>query len=184
MPAKMSIRRNCVKKMTVKKEKGKKALKAVKASATIEASFLIPFIIIIIVLCIYMSFYLYNREQLAVVTYCSALRGSQLEQDTLEEQYKKAGSSADYLAMENLLGIGAFGRQIKVTGDYVEVAVSYHQEIPIQIIPDYFKNASSWDFEFKRKVKKLNPVDFIRTCRKVEMLKNKVMEEKGQGEDK
>lgn len=154
-----------------------KKIKAIKASATIEASFLVPFIIIIIVLFIYLSFYLYNREQISIITYCSALRGSQLEQENLEEQYKKAGSSIDYLAMQNLLGIGAFGRQIKVTGDYVEVAVSYQQEIPIQIIPDYFKKASSWNFELKRKVKKLNPVGFIRTCRKLEMLKNKVAKE-------
>lgn len=49
-----------------------------KGSYTVEASFLLPMILSVIVLIIYLSFYLHDRAVLSSAAYTAALRGSQM----------------------------------------------------------------------------------------------------------
>lgn len=138
-----------------------------KGSSTIEASLIMPFILTIIVLLVYLSFFLYNRVELTADAYLCALRGSRMEQDNAKETYQRMKKESKRLIKGNLLWADSCREEMKVKGNTIHVTYSMSIQIPGKVIFDRAFNNNTWNYTITKKVKKLQPVSFIRKCRKL-----------------
>jgi len=69
----------------------------IKAYMTVEASFLLPCVVIILIISIYWTFYMYNKCVVYQDCYISALRGSQI--------VSKNGGEIEELTRENIMDL-------------------------------------------------------------------------------
>lgn len=138
-----------------------------KGSSTIEAAFLIPMILTIVVLFIYLSFFLYNRVILTETSYIAALRGSQMEGKSAQEIYTKADQAQTQLLNGKLLAVSSYEKQIEVTGKKIQVKLKLEQKIPFSGLIMPFLGKDSWEFSVEKSAKEINPYEFIRDCRRI-----------------
>lgn len=125
-----------------------------RGSFTIEAAVIISFLVIVINLIIVLAFFLYNRCSLERAAAMGALRGSQAVWENNSVRSQKADEGVDEILIYNFLGTDKVKKQITVTGNQISVALDMH--------------IRQWDFHTKVEKKCMNPVLFIRNCRKLE----------------
>ncbi len=152
-------------------------------SSTIELSLIMPMLLTLFTFLIYLSFFLYNRVETTANAYICALRGSRLEQETAEKTYQHMKKESSRLMKGNLLSLQEYKEQIEVKGSYVQVTYGITQKVPgAVILADLFAE-DTWEFQITRKAHKLQPVFFIRNCRKLSNLKEKQgKDEEGAGD--
>lgn len=124
-----------------------------KGGFVVEAAVIIPISLFLIVWLITISFNLFNRCSLERACAISALRGSQDIFATNNEKYRIADQSFAKLLEINLLAAGEIYKEITVKGDKITV---------------FLETASKQEkFSTVATKKSINPVAFIRTCRKI-----------------
>ena len=140
-----------------------KQRKGCQAYMTIEASFIIPLILLGIAFSIYLGFYLYNVCLLRQIAYTAALRGSlqqegsnaQIEEYTYEQLKELIGQRL--LAVENLQS------RVEVSFSKVKVRVSMSIHMPWE--KWFFTQSGFWEFEGTAEAKRREPVSIIRSIR-------------------
>ena len=141
--------------------------KFVKASLTIEAAFLLPFITMIIILTIYLGLFLYNRCTLSQRTYIETFRGSSMESEDhiITETVKK---QVILYSDKYVLGGIASVKEIELNDDRINSIIFLRGNNP------FYKNEltkginSFWTAKIEKEVYRLNHLDFIRNCRRIE----------------
>lgn len=129
-----------------------RCLKNNKGSFTIEAAIIIPFIVCLIMSILFLAFFLYDRCSLQRAAASAALRGSQEIWESSDMQYQKADEGIDFVLSHNLLGADCVDKQVQINGN----------EITVVLRMQYYK----WEFQAESQKKVINPVNFIRICRK------------------
>lgn len=125
-----------------------------RGSFTIEAAVIISFLVIVINLIIVLAFFLYDRCSLERAAAMGALRGSQAVWENNSVRSQKADEGVDEILIYNLLGTDKVEKKITVTGNQISVALDMH--------------IRQWNFHTEIEKKCMNPVLFIRNCRKLE----------------
>ena len=125
-------------------------------SFTIEAAVIISFLVIVINIILVLTFFLYNRCSLERAAVMGALRGSQAVWEDNSYRSRKADEGVDEILSYNLLGTDGVEKKITVKGNRISVALDMH--------------IRKWNFHTEVEKKSINPVLFIRNCRKLESL--------------
>lgn len=144
--------------------------KKLNGSSTIEASMIMPIILTILFLVIYLSLFLYAKAGSVRLGYISVLRASQLETETKKTRAAYAKKEFAKLKEENYLGSILCQGTVITKGETIKICVETTQNIPHAIFVggsmygDGFYDMSTFT------AKTNHPVDFIRTCRKIQKI--------------
>ncbi len=142
-------------------ENRKKLKRVFKAGFTIEASYLLPFIMFLIWNILYLSFFLYDQSTVMQGSYCTALR---TERMTGNQREKAAAAEEKYdVAVRKKIVCAEIAEEKEITEGSVIIVTKLNMYSP----GGYFFQ-SLWHGEQKQTVEKWQPVTFIRNCRKVE----------------
>ena len=155
-----------------------------KGSSTVEAAFILPMILAIILLCLYLSYFLYNRLILTQTAYIAALRGSRLEWGTASESHGEAGRACEELLSGRLLFTDDLDRQIKATGKSITVTLKIRQKIPFRGLTGIFTGNKDPEWTVSGKAMKQNPYRFIRNHRMLTHLADRAKDGKSPKEEK
>lgn len=151
--------------------------KRLKGSSTIELSLIMPMLLTIFAFLIYLSFFLYNRVQVTANAYICALKGSRMEQEGAQETYQHMKKESNKLMEDSLLAIDEYKEQIEIKGNDIQVTYDISQQVPGSVILSNIFSQSVWNFQITKRTKKLQPVFFIRNCRKITNMKKKAGED-------
>lgn len=137
----------------------KKKKYRLSGSYTVEASFIFPMIMSVIVAVIYLMFFVHDRCVINAVADTAALRGSQLEPAD-NGVYQMVEESMRELLNERLLATGGIEKEIRITSTEVEVLCKGDMPIPFHNIRLPVKVTGY--------ARRTDPVTFIRECRVIE----------------
>ncbi len=136
-----------------------------KGYMSIEAAFIIPWVIFLFVFLIYISFYLYDKCVLFQDAYTVCFRGSiQKEensalnyiQEHIEEQFGR-----------KYFGVGKVEKSVRQSGKEVYVYGECHVKMPFSHFL-VLANKDGWHIQTNAKAEIINPTKVIRKCRMVE----------------
>ena len=146
--------------------------KACKGSYTVEASFIFPLVMSVIVLIIYLSFFIHDRAVMDAASYQAAMRGSFVTSDKTDFM-KKAEKAGDELLREALLVTHVREKNIELKNNTLTVTYSGVMDIPggINFIPGI---PSELKMNVKSSATRIDPTGFVRTCRIVENLQDQI----------
>ena len=130
----------------------KKSVNDNKGSFTIEAAVIISFLFFVITGLLFLSFFLYDRCVVERAAAMAALRGSEAVWEDNHIRYQRADKAVNEILTGRLLGADSVEKSVKASGSQVVVSLSMK-----------FK---WWDFQAEVEKKAINPVLFIRNCRK------------------
>ena len=139
------------------------------ASYTVEASFLFPFIITVIVLIIYGSFFIHDRAILDMASYEAALRGSEITSADADifSIVEKMGQER----MKNsLFATRDIDTDISITKDKIQVRYRGDFVIPTGVVLIPGMRQTGIEVSGEGHAERLDPTGFIRECRIVENL--------------
>ncbi len=126
---------------------------------TIEASFIVPLMVFILIIIIYWSFYTYNNCVVYQDCYITALRGSQLidmKQDEIENLLN--------VYANDLLDNQLFQYQISPQIDVGIINISVSADSYIEnLLSTYFNQDRMFTTNRKANSKKINPIALIRS---------------------
>ena len=142
--------------------------KKFKGSYTIEAAFLFPLIMSVIVLIIYLSFFIHDRAVMDAASYQAALRGSLVTADKTDF-IAKAEKAGDELLKGALLVTRVNEKNIEMKNNTLTVTYTGIMSIPggVNFIPGI---PSELKLNVKSSATRLDPTGFVRSCRIVENL--------------
>ncbi|MBQ6787267.1 MAG: pilus assembly protein [Lachnospiraceae bacterium] len=98
---------------------------------TVEAALLLPFVIMIIVFMIFLSFYCYDRCILEQCAYAAALRGSSNRFANTQEAYEEATGAAETLIEGKLFAVREVNTTVRVSGLAVTVSYECKMNMPV-----------------------------------------------------
>ena len=147
-----------------------KVMKERKASYTIEAALIFPFILTVIVLIIYTGFYLHDRAVLDAICFEAALRGSEVRLEDADI-YAVTRNMTELLLKDSLLATKNLDTKIEVTSDQVSVTCIGELNIPksVILVPGY--DQTELTVGASRSCTRFCQTDFVRKCRMAENLK-------------
>ena len=122
-----------------------------KASFTIEAALLMPFLLFVMLMLMQISFFLYNREAVTVMASQAVLMGVQMEQDGKYKIEKKLSDFLETEAKEKLLYTDNIDWDISVSLAKVKVKISLSQKT-------IFK---SLNYKISKEMCRLNPASLL-----------------------
>ena len=139
-----------------------------KGSYTVEAAFLFPLIMSVIVLIIYLSFFIHDRAVMDAASYQAALRGSLVTADK-SDFMAKAEKAGDELLKDTLLVTRVSEKNIEMKNNTLTVTYSGVMSIPggVNFIPGI---PSELKMKVKSSATRLDPTGFVRSCRIIENL--------------
>lgn len=131
---------------------------------TVEAALLLPFVIMVIVFMIFLSFYCYDRCILEQCAYAAALRGSSNRFADTQEAYEEAFSSAESLVEKKLFAVKNLKATVYVSG--ISVTVSYECEVNMPV-GDWLRDilGDGLRIEVSKKVPRSKTVAILRQIR-------------------
>ena len=129
---------------------------------TIEAAFLLPFIMMIIVFMTFLSFYCYDRCILEQCAYAAALRGSSNRFTSNEEAYEEAQKAAESLVSEKLFAVNELETVVQVSGVSVTVTYECGVNMPIGNLLEGVIGDDILTLEVSKKVLINKPVAVLR----------------------
>ncbi len=129
----------------------RKYAQKLNGSYTIEAALLIPIILFILLLVMYISFFLYNRQAATVIASQAVLKGVQMEQAGGAAIEQELDSFLKYETEERLIFVKEVTWDVAVTLTYVKVELSVLQQSP-------YKNLSC---RISEKMKRIHPVSIL-----------------------
>lgn len=138
-----------------------------KGSTTIEAALLMPLLLGIMLLVIYFSFFLYNREAVTAIAYTAAIKGAQMEQEGKNRIQKEI---TRYVEDENkrLLFVSQAEHSVKVTTGKITVSIDIIQNTPFQSILQQIGADGVFRYSVEKSAKRLHPASVIWEFRKAE----------------
>lgn len=125
-----------------------------RGSFTVESAVIISFLVLVITALLFLSFFLYDQCSLERAAAISALRGSEAVWESQDIRYREADKGIREVLENNLLGENDVETHIEVKGNDIEVTLKMQYKW--------------WEFQAKAGKKVINPVAFIRNCRKLE----------------
>lgn len=125
-----------------------------RGSFTVEAAVVISFLVFVIAIVISLSLFVYNKCSMERAAAMAALRGSQAVWEDQNIRYGRAEKGIGEMLSDNLLGEPQVQTSIAVKGNDIEVALKMQYQ--------------QWEFQSETAKKAVNPVVFIRNCRKLE----------------
>lgn len=150
--------------------KGQKK-EACKGSATIEAAVIVPFIIVVFVMIIQVSFFLYDECSVWQCCYIAVLRA-----DTITKEAGRKEELADYFLKELLKQELMAVSETEITGAEIEKKAG-SDKLSVFVKGDVLTKAvdgmgaETWHLEAKGTENMLRPVQFIRRLRIAEKWK-------------
>ncbi len=141
---------------------------SLKGSYTIEASFLMPMILTVIVMIIYLTFFLHDRTIMYSAAYTAAMRGSQLNSG--EDVYTQVEESGKKLIENRLLATRDVTTDVTVQKDRIKVSYTGTMKIPAgTLLCRYLINGrDSLEINASAQADCVNPVSLVRKIRIVE----------------
>ena len=126
-----------------------------QGSFAVEASFVLPFLVLIVFVCICLALYLHDRSVLASCAAETAGKGAARKYRSEKELEAELSEEALALAFDRLMVCRELEVSVKVTAK--SVTVSYTGETPL---------LSGLSFREEETGKRLNTARFMRTCQK------------------
>lgn len=138
---------------------------------TIEAAFLMPVFICVTALLCYLAFYMCNRVILLRDVYVTGLRGG-LRQELTNEEIAAYTLQQSKGFAEGYYAISQIDRKVQVNGKEIVVEFECEMQIPFEIFiwKDGAVMNQEWKIKEKKVIDRINPVTFIRVCRKIEKI--------------
>jgi Flp pilus assembly protein TadG len=124
-----------------------------KGSASIEAAVIVPLLLMIFAVIIHLSVFLYDKCSLERAAAMAALRGSEAVRESNNVRYQIADEGVTELLENGLLGAETVEKQIQIKGNQIKICLTMQYKW--------------WKFQVETEKKAVNPVEFVRTCRKV-----------------
>ena len=148
--------------------------KKYKGSYTVEAAFIFPLVMSVIVLIIYLSFFIHDRAVMDAASYQAAMRGSLVTCDR-SDFLKKAEKAGDDLLKEALLVTRISEKNIEMKNNTLTVTYSGIMNIPggVSFIPGI---PAELRLNAKSSATRLDPTGFVRSCRVIENLEGDASE--------
>ena len=137
-----------------------------RGSYTVEAALVFPFILSVIVLILYFSFYIHDRSILNHAAYVAALRGSQI--NGTQDIFAKVDQYSKDLIENRLLGTKQIERSVKITKDKILVTYEGKMQIPAGSILTRALRRDVFKIKVEGFAKRMDTVTFIRECKVVE----------------
>lgn len=147
--------------------KEKKLVKTgqLKGSYTVEASLIVPLLIMVVILLIYAVFYLYDVACIWQGSYLAALRAEIEGGELACKQQRAEETCTDYFRQE----LWALQNpQYQVNIDRGRIVTSMQAKMRVPVGGRIFH--SLWQIEAAGEVKRIRPVAFIRTCNKAKSM--------------
>ena len=132
---------------------------------SIEASFIMPWVIFLFVFLMYTSFYLYDKCVLFQDSYTVCMRGSIQKEDGKVLQYVNEHMAEQF--GNKYFGVGKVEGKAERSGDEVRVIGTCSVKIPFDNFLT-FSNESGWNIQTEAKAQIINPTKIIRKCRMAE----------------
>lgn len=134
---------------------------------TLEAAFIIPWVIFLFVFLIYTGFYFYDKCVLFQDIYALGFRGSIQKEENTALDYINAHMKEQFGS--KYFGVGKVQGSVVKQGQEIKVYGTCTVKIPFH---HFFTMAdkSGWKIETEAKAKILNPTRIIRKCRMAESL--------------
>ena len=129
---------------------------------TVEAAFVLPFTIIIIVFMTFLSFYCYDRCILEQCAYAAALRGSSNRFASNEEACEEAQKAAESLVSEKLFAVKELETTVQVSGVCVTVTYECGVNMPIGNLLEGIIGDDLLTLEVSKKVLRNHAVAILR----------------------
>lgn len=146
----------------VAKDKAENAAKNAiwNGSTTIEMALLMPLLIGVMLLVIYFSFFLYNRQAITTIAYSAAVRGAQMEQ---EGKNRIQQEITRYVEEESkrLLFVSQMKHSVKVTTGKVNVSIDLQQKTPFQPMLEQIGADEVFACSVEKSATRLHPVSVI-----------------------
>lgn len=127
---------------------------------SVEASFLLPFLTLIIWFFIMTGFFLYNVSYLQQSAYVAAIRGASLKREGRSVIEMQTKSYVDELLKEKLILVDDWNSTIKIDSNHVTVTIEAIIEQPVFSILS--EKLGSWEIKVKSRAIRDNPVKIIR----------------------
>lgn len=128
-----------------------------KGVYTVEMAYIMPITIMLVVSLCYLSLYFYNENVLQESLYRLAMGVEELEDN--KEQGETEQELKNKLIGDKLIGVREY--KVDVSEDRKEIKTTGSFQI------------YKWKSNYQIRYPKLKPIDFIRTCRKIEKLMEK-----------
>ena len=145
--------------------------KDLKASYTIEAALIFPFIMGVIVFLIYISFYLHDRAVMKSCAYQAALKGSLIRSSTSDME-NEARKAAEYNIDGLLLATTDLNTEVKASGREVSVSYKGNLRIPQGILFMAITGTDSIEVCGEARAYQKDAIEFIRKTRVLENLRS------------
>lgn len=126
---------------------------------TIEATLIMPLIIMGIVFIIYIGFYLYDVSVIRQISYVAALRASEQLDFTDMEMKEYAKKQLSELKENRLLVIKTWEEKINVNNGRIKIRVSAQVAMPFQSV--FLLYPGVWEIKSEAQAIKVNPVQII-----------------------
>ncbi len=152
-------------------DKKRKSLQAA-GYMTVEASFLVPFVIFLMVFLIYLSFYLYDRCVLFQDSYALCFRGS-VQKVEEPQNYINANQAKQFGT--KYFGVG----QVNVRANQSGREVSVYADCEVKVPFTHFMTMAGreeWSIKTQAKAQRINPTKIIRMSRMAGNLLEKIQE--------
>ena len=134
---------------------------------TVEATFIMTFVLYVCVFILYMGFFQYNRCIMQQNAYRIALRASSFYRDNNKEVFRVADQVADILCSDRYIALTC-EREIAVNTE-VSVTLSGKMQFPGMLFR-FMQGTYKVELSIRKDSHCLNPVIFIRTCRQLKQL--------------
>lgn len=132
---------------------------------TVEASLILPMVLLFTVMMIFLAFYSYDRCILEQSAYEAALRGTSSHFDSANEAYEEAAIAAGRLIEDKLFALHDLKYSVSVTSDSVIVSYSCEVNMPfISWLGEYI-NDLDFSINISREAKRSKQTKTIRGCR-------------------
>lgn len=131
---------------------------------SIEASFLLPLITLVIWFLIMIGFFLYNASYLHQTAYVAAVRGAAMRREGRETVEQETEVQIKRLLEDKLVMIKSYDYQVKVNTSHVIVTIEAKIEYPI--FSFISEKLGLWKMKAKGSAIRDNPVNLIRESRK------------------
>lgn len=130
---------------------------------TIEATLVMPFIVMGIVFIIYIGFYLYDVCIIRQISYVAALRTSKQLDFTETQMEGYARKQLEELRENRLLVIKKWEETIEVNMRKIEINIFAEVSMPFRFA--FFQKLGMWEIKSEAQVIRVNPVEIIRKLR-------------------
>lgn len=136
-------------------------------STTIEAALLMPLLLGIMLVVIYFSFFLYNREAAMTIAYTAAIKGAQMEQEGKNQIQQEI---TRYVEEESkrLLFVHQIDYSVKVTTGQVKVSIHLTQKVPYQSLLEHIGADGVFCCNVEKSAVRLHPASVIWEIRRAE----------------